>query len=482
MKRIALLWLAIASGGLAYTQTVDSLLLKKHVFTLASDSLMGRGFGLKGGRMAASYIETEFEKAGILPWGKKYKHAFIKEMLGVKVEGANIIGWVEGSDTALRDEFILVGAHYDHLGYRMKGDSMVVYNGADDNASGVASIIEIGRWLAANRNRLKRSVLLVAFDGEEAGLIGSTHLVRKLQIPVNRVKAALILDMVGMLTRYGGIDLVGDGLLEDGKSFLRTVAMRHGISVKKDGKKLELRTDTAPFGNVGIPAIHVFTSTISPYHRPEDDAFRLDYPGMARIASFVADVAAQLSRKTDIGMEKRLKKRMLSHKRGVSSVFFGGLGEGYTDYPDRFFRSKDKLNYEVGLMAELPITLRVSVLAEFAYASRAATHQYGNLRTHELTFPLSLTFMLTPVDKSDMARILFFAGGYYSYRFSGKVGSRSMDFESGYRREDYGLCSGVAFEVMGVWLRIFGYRSLVSIDRSENILSKGYTISLGFGF
>jgi Zn-dependent M28 family amino/carboxypeptidase len=105
---------------------------------------MGRGFGTAGGRMAADYIITQFKGAGIMPWQGSYLHPFISSGLMAKTEGANVVGWIEGSDSMLKGEYIVIGAHYDHLAYKINDDgTRVVFNGADDNASGVASIIEI---------------------------------------------------------------------------------------------------------------------------------------------------------------------------------------------------------------------------------------------------------------------------------------------------------------------------------------------------
>ena len=157
MNRITIIASALATfycSVLSFAQQVDSNMLKDHVYYLASDSLMGRGFGTEGGRMAAKYITDKFKEVGLTPWQGQYLHSFISSSMMLKTEGANIIGWVEGNDPVLKNEYIVLGAHYDHVAYKIVNGEKVVYNGADDNASGVASIIEIGRWLVLNRDRL----------------------------------------------------------------------------------------------------------------------------------------------------------------------------------------------------------------------------------------------------------------------------------------------------------------------------------------
>ncbi len=113
--------------------------------------------------------------AGIEPLNGKYLHPFNHREGILNIPGNNVVGVVRGNNPDLKDEYIVLGAHYDHLGWKISGGDTVVYNGADDNASGSASLIEIGRNLAQRKGELGRSVILVAFDGEESGLIGSNH-------------------------------------------------------------------------------------------------------------------------------------------------------------------------------------------------------------------------------------------------------------------------------------------------------------------
>ncbi|HPD95545.1 MAG: M28 family peptidase [Bacteroidales bacterium] len=465
----------------ANAQNVDADLLKKHVYTLASDSLQGRGFGTYGGRMAKDYVIAQFVNAGIEPWEGTYAHPFIHQGMMLKTEGTNIIGWVEGSDSILKHEYILLGAHYDHLAYIFKHDSMVVYNGADDNASGTASIIEIGRWLVQHRSELKRSVIIVAFDGEEAGLIGSTYIVNNNVLPLQKIKVMFSLDMVGMLKKYEGIDLVGDGTITDGKQFFDEIAKAHGIDVKKQGRSVEQQTDTAPFGSKGIPSIHVFTSTVSPYHRPQDDANLIDYNGMAIIADFVADATLNLSQRPEIVPDRKF----LVQAKGkvINWGAIAGVGCSMDDYSDEFYNSKDHFTASVGLYARLKISSKLSLTPEVLYHTHGSDHQYGNLRTHEITIPVNVEFTLSRQANSMLNPSFFiFGGGYYSYRFSGKVGSNSMDFEDSFRREDYGYQFGLGFDVWKFRFKLSTYKSVQSLNRTQNIYPMGSLFSIGVLF
>jgi len=147
--------LMITTIGMAQKQAD---VLEQHVHILAADSLEGRGLGTKGKEKAVDYIVEQFQEAGIQPLLVDFRHDFAFMENLIRVKATNIVGFIEGTDTKLKNEFILLGAHYDHLGYRQHKKGRTIYNGADDNASGVATIIEVARFLKENQSQLKRSV------------------------------------------------------------------------------------------------------------------------------------------------------------------------------------------------------------------------------------------------------------------------------------------------------------------------------------
>lgn len=481
-KKLLVLFL-VSFVGYLNAQQFDAEKLKKHVYTLADDSLMGRGFGTQGGRMAEEYIVSQFKDAGISPWNGSFEHPFINARMMVKIEGCNIIGWVEGSDPILKDEFIVVGAHYDHVAYRIEDGKKIVYNGADDNASGTATVIELGRWLTKNRHLLKRSVILIAFDGEEAGLIGSNYLVKSEQIPVDKVKVMFSLDMTGMLSKYGGIDLVGNETLDNGATLLNDLAAKHSITVKNDGKKIEGQTDTAPFGKKGIPSVHVFTSTVSPYHQPEDDANLLDYDGMIKIAEFMTDVIVQLSSTETLTPDKQFLASVSGKGLRFKAGFRLGMGAANHNYQDEFFYSKSIFAFNAGLFSQIRFSKKFSVQPELLYQSVGGKYASGTIRTHEITVPLNFRFRLFSVmDDIVENQSYIFVGPYYSYRFAGKADGESMDFDADFYNEDFGIQYGVGFELMKTQLQITGSISLKSLGRTADVMQQSSIISLGFQF
>ena len=175
-----------------------------------------------GGAKARQYILNQYKEIGLQPYSGNGIYPFrpsqqiSSQMLG-KDSLNNIIMIIPGSDPQLKNEYIVLGAHYDHVG--IKGGK--VYNGADDNASGSTALIEIARELYAHRSELKRSVIIAAFDGEEEGLFGSKEMVKMLGKDIDKVKVMLSIDMVGWLSANDALIIEGSSTLKGGKETLQ---------------------------------------------------------------------------------------------------------------------------------------------------------------------------------------------------------------------------------------------------------------------
>ncbi|MFQ5655505.1 MAG: M20/M25/M40 family metallo-hydrolase, partial [Planctomycetota bacterium] len=175
-----------------------------HVHFLAHDRLRGRDAGSREEELAATYIAAELRKLGLEPAGDDggWEQAFglirvVRAEGGPRVEkltSRNVLAWLPGSDESLAGEYIVFGAHFDHLGADGEGQ---IYNGADDNASGVAGMLAVARACARGAIRPRRSILFVAFGAEERGLGGSRHLVSHPPRPLERLAAMINLDMIG---------------------------------------------------------------------------------------------------------------------------------------------------------------------------------------------------------------------------------------------------------------------------------------------
>ena len=459
--------------------------LQQHVAILASDSLLGRGFGTTQGAEAAAYIATQFKEAGIEPLNGSYLHPFNHRQGILNISGVNVAGVIPGNDPDLKQEYIILGAHFDHLGWKIEDGDTIVYNGADDNASGSASIIEIGRSLAARKDSLGRSVILAAFDGEESGLIGSTRFVEDALVPPQQIKLMLSLDMVGMYGPHGGVDLHGVNQLVQPELLVEKLSREHQVTIRKANGRTAQRTDTAPFGNLNIPTIHVFTGTESPYHQPEDVAGELDYEGMAQIATYLADATRQLSVLPTLSDMPGPGEEGTA---GTKDFFTAGIrvntGSGKHNYKDEFYEGKSVFAFEAGVFASLRLTDRLAIQPELLYETTGSHHLEGKFRSHAVTLPLSLQFTLA---EESVVRTYLQAGAYYSYQFGGKVGNNPIDYEGTYTPHEFGLTYGAGLEIMGVQIGLYVQRGLSSIVKepepaSGAILPQAIYFMLGFTF
>jgi Tol biopolymer transport system component/Zn-dependent M28 family amino/carboxypeptidase len=211
----------------------------------------------------------------------------------------NVAGVVRAGAADRLPGAVLVGAHYDHLGRGGNGslapDSHEVHNGADDNASGTAALLEVARRLSGERHRLRRDVYLVAFSGEESGVLGSTAFTRRPpgELKLVELAAMLNMDMVGRL-RDNRVAVLGGESAEEWKDLVPPLCAREllGCTLSGDGYG---PSDHTPFYAAGVPVLHFFTGAHEDYHKPSDDADKINAAGGARVAALVADVAEAIA-------------------------------------------------------------------------------------------------------------------------------------------------------------------------------------------
>lgn len=205
---------------------------------------------------------------------------------------ANVLAMLPGTDPAVGHELVVVGAHYDHLGFGGPGsnslapDVRAVHNGADDNASGVAALLEIARQMAAKPP--KRSVLFATFGAEELGLLGSSYLVQNFPLPKDWVVAMVNLDMVGRPKKGPALTVGGYGTAGEWAELIPKVNRNHHLKLATSAGGYGA-SDHSSFYSAGIPVLFFFTGAHEDYHKPSDDAEKLDYPGFARVVQFAAD-------------------------------------------------------------------------------------------------------------------------------------------------------------------------------------------------
>jgi len=210
----------------------------------------------------------------------------------------NVIGVLPGNDPGRAKEAIVIGAHYDHVGLggrlSVTGRAGEIHNGADDNASGTASIIEIARAAVADRSRFPRTLIFVAFAGEERGLLGSAFYVSEPRMPVESTIAMLNLDMVGRAN--GAVDISGLDAAPSMEADLTAAVKASGspLTIKREGPGAG-RSDDYNFLARRIPAINFFTGFHNDYHRPGDDWEKIDAAGTGQVARLALELAAALA-------------------------------------------------------------------------------------------------------------------------------------------------------------------------------------------
>lgn len=280
----------------------DSSAVRRDIAYLASDALQGRATGTPGNDSAAAYIARRYAALGLRPLSTDYVQPFVAHPLArmrtARVAGLrtqNVMALLPGRDPALRGQYIVLGAHFDHLGRSTEGAldpdlPNAVRKGADDNASGTAAVLELARLLAARPPR--RSVIFANFSGEELGLLGSAYWVEHSPVPLDSIVAMLNFDMVGRLR--------GDTLLvlgaSSGKEFRAlldsTPTALHVVAPPGDGYG---PSDQSSFFAKDIPVMQFFTNLHADYHRASDVAEKINAGGEAEVIDLASAVARSLA-------------------------------------------------------------------------------------------------------------------------------------------------------------------------------------------
>jgi hypothetical protein len=294
---------------------------------LSDDRLEGRMTGSPGADSAAAYLARRFDQVGLQPaaggWFQSFtvaKEAPVAQSARVGgLVGRNVIGLLPGHDPSLRNEAVIVGAHYDHLGLGGFGsldpDSTgKVHTGADDTASGAAMLIQIAARLA--QAPPARTVLFIAFSGEELGLLGSAYYVKQPVYPLTTTSAMINLDMVGRL-RNGRLIVYGTRTAKEFPALLDSLNWHAGFDLKAQGDGYG-PSDQSSFYAAGRPVLHIFTDLHDDYHRTTDDWQKIDPEGFRRVTNFtlglVTAIANRPTRLTPVEVPPP------SHAMGTASV------------------------------------------------------------------------------------------------------------------------------------------------------------------
>jgi hypothetical protein len=275
--------------------------LARRISVLAHDSMRGRETPSQELDAAADWLAAELGRMGLAPAGDAGSFVQRYPIPGATLRSApNVLAILEGSDPLLRTEYVVVSAHIDHVGVGpqdARGDS--IYNGADDNASGTAVVLEVAEAMASLETRPRRSLLFALVSGEEKGLWGSGYLLEHAPVPIERMVADLNVDMVGRNWK-DTIAVIGSEHSNLDEYLRRALAADPSLDMTPvddpwPAERFFFRSDHYSFARQGVPALFFFSGVHVDYHRPGDHGEKIDTEKAARVARLVFRLTLEIA-------------------------------------------------------------------------------------------------------------------------------------------------------------------------------------------
>jgi aminopeptidase N len=277
--------------------------MTNHIKYLASEELEGRGLNYKGLEKAAHYIAMAFKNAGLQPGGdNSYYQSWDS---GGPIPLRNVIGIIPGKNPSYKDQSVILCAHYDHLGLGERGGSPEnkgkIHFGADDNASGVAVMLELAHTLGKTL-KPERSIVFIAFTGEESGLLGSSYYVKNLQAKNKKqlegIMGVVNLDTVGRLTDQGKLMVIGGSSAREWRFIFMGIGYTTGVETELIPQELDA-SDQVSFIKAGIPGIQLFSGAHLDYHKPTDTVDKIEAAGLVKVAAAAREAVVYLSERKE---------------------------------------------------------------------------------------------------------------------------------------------------------------------------------------
>ncbi|WP_458628257.1 M28 family peptidase [Winogradskyella sp. PC D3.3] len=320
MKKALMLLVLIGFLSCKNEAKVAENKIKDDVTYLADDKLEGRQTGTEGEVLASEYLIKRFKEIGVQPKGtdgflqsfsfkpKTDPHSEVEFTTNADstITGHNVVGFIDNNAKTT----VVIGAHYDHLGFGgegslYRGEDKAVHNGADDNASGVAVMLNLASRLKVKNDQSKikdkNNYLFLAFSGEEMGLLGSNYFSKNPTIDAASINYMINMDMVGRMKADSTLAVYGTGTSPIFKQTLRSNNDKFKIVENESGVG---PSDHTSFYLIDIPVLHFFTGQHEDYHKPGDDAEKLNYEGMNLIADYIYDIITDLDDNGELAFRK----------------------------------------------------------------------------------------------------------------------------------------------------------------------------------
>ena len=281
--------------------------------TLSADDMEGREIGTEGEKKAGEFISKRFKEIGLLPAGddQTYFQGFSKKKngnphgeetssIGIEVKGKNVIGFIDNGS----ENTVIIGGHYDHLGFGSEGSLYVgapeIHNGADDNSSGVAGVLFLAETIKISGLK-NHNYMFICFSGEEKGLWGSNYFINHTAYK-NKISYMINMDMIGRLNSDRKLAVSGIGTSPEFESIISDIKTPK-FNLKKDLSGMG-PSDHASFYNAEIPVLAFFTGQHSDYHKPSDDAHLINFDGVKDITQYIYKVISKLDKKGKLPFTK----------------------------------------------------------------------------------------------------------------------------------------------------------------------------------
>jgi Zn-dependent M28 family amino/carboxypeptidase len=337
--------------------------IKNDVMYLSDDKLEGRKTGTEGEKLAAKYISERFEKLNLSSKGTTNYYQdfyfsnntnpheeikFDKNISDNKIHARNVIGFLDNGG----ENTVVIGAHYDHLGYGEEsslyfGDEVLIHNGADDNASGTSLLLDLANKLVMED--LQSNYLFIAFSGEEMGLLGSNYFLKNPTVLKNDINYMINMDMVGRLNEENKLSVSGIGSAKIFKQIVNSNNNEFNL-IEFESSTGFGSSDHASFYYEDIPVLSFFTGQHEDYHQPSDDYDKINYQGISKISEYIFDIIKELDSKNKLNFIK------IEETKNTTPRFKVGLGV----MPDYLYNeggmrisaitSKDKPAAKIGLI------------------------------------------------------------------------------------------------------------------------------------
>ncbi len=463
-----------------YGQNIGSK-IKQDVFTLASDSMMGREADSFYGRKAADYITQRFDEMGL----KIVNQAF----RSCPNNYNNLYYVFEGNDSILKNEYIVLGAHYDGIGLRHFDDTTTIYKCADDNASGVACLMEMARLMKENPKGMKRSVILAFFDANRDGYYGSEYLAdvgakyKGELINYKNVKLMINVEKVGALKDENLLEIIGVEMIDDYESYFNNLTLNNAATPLFENYAtsghMTILSDNGSFLQRDIASLYVSTGKKKYHNSPKDTPELIDIKGLEDISSYLYAVTERIANSSTLNTNHRGTRYL---KRVEERFYWGasfGIGAMNHQYLEGRMNGKGALSLGAGIFVKAAILPSFSIRTGLNYSYSGGNRYEGVAREHILTVPAVFALDLTTGTGGTLS---LGVGPYYDWSFHNTMKIDGIKYQNTLNQHDVGLMGILSLRVKRLIFGVEVKGGFLDVDKNYELKSTRINSMVRIGF